>query len=51
MVPVEQIVTPMPYTTNHLYVLYKNKPYQCDIVVGIAVSTVGESSIKSTLLK
>lgn len=29
MVPIEQIATPMPYTTDH--VLYKDKLYNCDI--------------------
>lgn len=33
MVPVEQTVIPMPYTTYHLYVSYKNKLYQYDIAV------------------
>lgn len=33
MVPIEQTVIPMSYTTYHLYVLYKNKLYQYDIVV------------------
>lgn len=33
IVPTEQIVTPMPYTTDHLYVLHKNDLYKYDIAV------------------